>query len=196
LTVRDAGERLCRLLRGDAMSLNPDAEDAYFVQDYVPRPVIEGVEVLDRRWFHDDGAALTELGRFDDGLHQDLAGFAIRQLNYSLIEPGTIKAFHLHRHQTDVWYVPPHDRVLVVLGDVRAGSPTSGRTMRIVLGGGSNRLLRIPPEVAHGARNVGTETARILYFTDRHFSPEPDATDEGRLPWDFFGEAIWEIERG
>ena len=178
------------------MGLTPDAEKAYFVQDYAGRAAIEGVEILNRPWFHDDGAALTELGRFDDGLHRDFPDFTIRQLNYSLIEPGTIKAFHLHRHQTDVWYVPPHDRVLVVLGDARDGSSTSGETMRIVLGGGSNRLLRIPPEVAHGARNIGTETGRILYFTDRHFSPDPGDTDEGRLPWDFFGTDVWEIERG
>ena len=178
------------------MGLTPEAADAYFVQDYGPRTPIGGVELLDRRWFHDDGAALTELGRFDAGAHLDLDGFTIRQLNYSLIEPGTIKAFHLHRHQTDVWYVPPHDRVLVVLGDARDGSATAGETMRIVLGGGSNRLLRIPPEVAHGARNIGTATARILYFTDRHFDPDPGNTDEGRLPWDFFGTDVWEIERG
>ncbi len=81
-------------------------------------------------------------------------------------------------------------------GDARAASSTSGQTMRIVLGGGSNRLLRIPPEVAHGAKNIGTETARILYFTDRHCSPEPESTDEGRLHWDFFGEDVWEIEKG
>lgn len=178
------------------MGLTPEAENAYFVQDYSPRRGIEGVEMIATPWFHDDGAALTELGRFERGAHLGLDGFEIRQLNYSLIEPGTIKAFHLHRRQTDVWYVPPHDRVLVVLGDVRAGSPTAGETMRVVLGGGSNRLLRIPPEVAHGARNVGTSTGRILYFTDRHFSPDADTTDEGRLPWDFFGTDLWEIERG
>jgi dTDP-4-dehydrorhamnose 3,5-epimerase len=178
------------------MSLTPDADSAYFKQDYSPRRMIEGVELHKLNWFHDDGSAFTELGRFDDGAHLGLEDFTLRQLNYSLIEPGTVKAFHLHRHQTDVWYVPPHDRVLVVLGDVRAGSPTVGMTMRLALGGGGNDLLRIPPEVAHGARNIGTETARILYFTDRHFNPDAEETDEGRLPWDFFGAEIWEIERG
>jgi dTDP-4-dehydrorhamnose 3,5-epimerase len=178
------------------MSLTPDAEEAFFKQDYGPRREIEGVELVDLRWFHDDGSALTELGRFEEGRHLGLDGFTIRQLNYSLIEPGTIKAFHLHRRQTDVWYVPPHDRILVVLGDARAGSPTAGALQRVVLGAGSNRLLRIPPEVAHGARNMGFTTARILYFTDLHFSPDPAETDEGRLPWDHFGTEVWEVERG
>jgi dTDP-4-dehydrorhamnose 3,5-epimerase len=178
------------------MNLTPDAADAHFVQDYAPKATIDGVELLDLRLFHDDGGSLTELGRFERGRHLGLAGFEIRQLNYSLIEPTTIKAFHLHHRQTDVWYVPPHDRILVVLGDVREGSASKGLTMRVVLGGGSNRLLRIPPGVAHGARNVGQLTARILYFTDVHFSVDPEECDEGRLPWDFFGEKIWEVQKG
>ena len=28
-------------------------------------------------------------------------------MNYSVLEPLAIKAFHLHKRQTDVWYVPP-----------------------------------------------------------------------------------------
>ena len=52
--------------------------------------------------------------------------------------------------------------------------------------------MRIPPGVAHGCRNVGSNTARIVYMTDVHFSPDPDKTEEGRLPWDLIGEEIWE----
>ena len=50
-------------------------------------------------------------------------GFEVRQVNYSEMDPGVIKAFHLHRRQTDVWFVPPGDKMLLVLLDVRAGSP-------------------------------------------------------------------------
>ncbi len=65
----------------------------------------------------------------------------------------------------------------------------------MTLGDGDSRLVRIPPGVAHGCRNIGTGTARILYLTDVHFSPEPGATDEGRLRWDLFGAEIWEPAR-
>jgi len=34
------------------------------------------------------------------------------------MDPGVIKAFHLHRRQTDVWFVPPGDRMLRVRGVV------------------------------------------------------------------------------
>jgi dTDP-4-dehydrorhamnose 3,5-epimerase len=68
--------------------------------------------------------------------------------------------------------------------------------MRFMLGNGSSRLLVIPPGVAHGARNLGTETGRIIYLTDVHFSAEPSACDEGRLPWDFAGADIWDMTKG
>jgi dTDP-4-dehydrorhamnose 3,5-epimerase len=86
--------------------------------------------------------------------------------------------------------------MLIVLLDVRQGSPSEGARMRFVLGDGASRLLRIPPGVAHGVRNVGTQPARIVYFTDVHFSAEPSSCDEGRLPWDFAGADLWDITRG
>jgi dTDP-4-dehydrorhamnose 3,5-epimerase len=79
--------------------------------------------------------------------------------------------------------------------DVRAGSPTEGIHVRTLLGHGRSALVRIPPGVAHGCRNLGTAAARIIYFTDLHFSGEPDETDEGRLPWDFLGADVWDLAR-
>ena len=176
--------------------LSDDAKRAFSVQSYLPAPAIEGVELLDLRRHADDGGSMTELARLTDGQADAMAGFTVRQINYSEVEPGVIKAFHLHARQTDVWYVPPADRVLVVLVDVRTGSRTEGALRRLALGNGSSRLLRIPPGVAHGARNLGTATAHIIYFTDVHFSTEPETCDEGRLPWDFAGAEIWEPTRG
>jgi dTDP-4-dehydrorhamnose 3,5-epimerase len=178
------------------MSWSPDAKRAYSVQSYAPRPTIDGVEIVELKRFADDGGSMTELARLVDGRPQALAGFVMRQINFSEIEPGAIKAFHLHTRQTDVWFVPPGDRVMLVLADVRAGSRTEGVSMRFMLGSGASRLVRIPPGVAHGARNLGVVTGRIIYFTDLHFSPDPAECDEGRLPWDYLGADIWEVTRG
>jgi dTDP-4-dehydrorhamnose 3,5-epimerase len=178
------------------VKINAKAQQAFSMQSYGAGPRIDGVELIALRRFHDDGGALTELGRLSEGQHAQAAGFEVRQINYSEIAPGAIKAFHLHRRQTDVWYVPPHDRILVVLHDCRAGSPTEGRTMRLVLGDGTDRLLRIPPGVAHGCRNIAPSTCRIIYLVDVQFSVDPQDCDEGRLPWDHLGAEIWEIVRG
>ena len=178
------------------MQLDAAAQARFAYQDYAPGPRIDGVEIVPLRRFHDDGGAITELGRLDAGAHGDLSGFEVRQINFSEVEPGAIKAYHLHHRQTDVWYVPPSDRVLLVLHDCRDGSETAGATMRFVIGDGTSRLVRIPPGVAHGCRNIGTAVARIIYMVDVQFSPEPGVCDEGRLPWDYLGADIWEIVRG
>ncbi len=175
---------------------NESASACYGVQDYSPVPQIDGVEFIELRRFNDDGGAMTELGRLDGGLHLGVEGFTVRQVNYSVMDPGAIKAFHLHKRQTDVWYVPPSDKLLLVLADVRAGSPTEGLVRRFILGDCRSMLVRIPPGVAHGAKNLRTTgQSAILYFVDVQFSTD-EHCDEGRLPWDHFGEDVWEIERG
>jgi dTDP-4-dehydrorhamnose 3,5-epimerase len=178
------------------VELSSEAKRVFQVQSYAPVAAIEGVEVVELRHYHDDGGSMTELARLVDGRSQALGGFTIRQVNYSEVEPGIIKAYHVHLRQTDVWYVPPSDRILVVLLDVRRGSRTTGTRMRLTLGAGASRLLRVPPGVAHGARNLAAAPGRIIYFTDVHFSAEPAECDEGRLPWDYAGAEVWEPQRG
>jgi dTDP-4-dehydrorhamnose 3,5-epimerase len=134
--------------------------------------------------------------RLEGGQSAALPGFIVRQVNYSEVEPGAIKGFHLHARQTDVWYVPPSDRCLLVLLDVRAGSRTEGLSQRLTLGAGASRLVRIPPGVAHGVRNLGSVTARLIYFVDLHFTTDPATCDEGRLPWDYLGPDVWDVARG
>ncbi len=175
---------------------SPSAQSKYSKQDYGPRRRIEGVEIVELKRFNDDGGAMTELGRLEGGLHKQLPGFQVRQVNFSVLEPLAIKAFHLHDRQTDVWFVPPSDKLLLVLADVRKGSPTEGLVWRLVLGDGNSRLVRIPPGVAHGCRNLRpTVPGHIIYFVDVQFSTD-EHCDEGRLAWDHFGTQIWEVERG
>jgi dTDP-4-dehydrorhamnose 3,5-epimerase len=180
----------------DPVELSDAAKRAFALQSYGAPPEIEGVELVPLKRFTDDGGSFMELGRLERGLVAALAGFECRQVNYSEMDPGVIKAFHLHRHQTDVWFVPPDDKMLVILLDVRARSRSRGAQRRIVLGDGQARLLRIPPGVAHGVKNLAASRGRILYFVDANFSPDPDQTEEGRLPWDFAGADIWDVTRG
>lgn len=177
------------------MELSDEARRAFRVQDYTPKPQIKGVEIVELARHTDDGGSFTELGRFTAGASAAFPGFALAQVSYSEMEPGAIKAFHLHRTQTDIWYVPPGDRLLLVLIDVRSGSPTEGVRNRLVLGDGRSYLVLIPPGVAHGCRNLASARGGIIYFTNAHFSPTPDSCDEGRLPWDFAGADLWESAR-
>ncbi len=176
------------------MKLNRDTEAALRVQEYGTRPMIDGVVALEVRRFNDEGGAMIELWRTADP-PDELGGFEPAQINYSTLQPGVIKAFHVHRRQTDIWFVPPEDRILLLLVDVRETSPSKGRRLRMVLGDGRPMLVKIPPGVAHGCRNIGSDVARIVYFTDLAFSADPATCDEGRLPWDMMGAEVWEMPR-
>ena len=179
--------------RGEVIvKLSSELKSLFTYQDYGKRTPIEGVAVDALRRFGDDGGSMTELARFAGGVPAAFPGFTLAQLNYSVLAPSVIKAFHLHHRQTDVWFVPPEDRVVLVLIDVRSGSSTEKTVTKIMLGDGQSILVRIPPGVAHGCRNLGEEPARIIYMTDVPFSPEPGVGDEGRLPWDLVGADIWE----
>jgi len=144
---------------------------------------------------HRRGGNFTELGRLSAGVHAGFQGFEVKQINYSELEPGAIKAFHIHRGQTDVWFVPPADKMLLVLLDVRAGSPTEKVARRFVLGDGASRLVRIPPGVAHGVKNLAATRGRIIYLVDVQFQAA-GRDRRGTAAVGFAGAGVWDVVRG
>ena len=165
------------------------------VQSYSRGPQIEGVTLTDLRRHLDDGGEFCEIARISaEGSVASFSDFVVRQMNYSSMEPGTIKAWHVHRFQSDVWFVPPSGRLLVGLLDCRERSPTANVSQRIVMGDGRAQLLRIPPGVAHGVANLTRDPQVLIYLVDMQFRGEKP--DEGRLPWDFLGPEFWAATKG
>ncbi len=176
-------------------AIGPDYAAHVSTQEYGRKTPIKDVQVMDLRLLIDDGGSFAELIRLDDtGKLLAIPTFQVRQSSYSLVLPGAVKAFHLHYNQEDVWFVPPTDRLIVGLLDVRADSPTYNQNMRLVMGGGKAQLLYIPRGVAHGCANIGATPSTILYYVNQHF--DLNAPDEHRLPWDILGEAFWQVTQG
>src|ERR1700751_200642 len=71
------------------------------------------------------------------------------QANRSDKQAGALVGLHYHLHQADYWYVP-RGRALVVLHDLRDGSPTEAATLTLEIGDENEAGLFIPPGVAHG----------------------------------------------
>lgn len=99
------------------------------------------------------------------------------QWSHSLMYPGTAKAWHIHRKQTDWWYCI--GALKVALHDLRQGSHTTGHTQVFFMGDryGATCVM-IPPGVAHGCRAL--ELTHLLYVTSNVYSAE----DEGRIAHD------------
>jgi dTDP-4-dehydrorhamnose 3,5-epimerase len=165
------------------------------VQNYSGSGGIDGLNFVELRQLIDDGGSFLEIGRLDDaGKLLGVADFQVRQLNFSTLEPGAIKAWHVHFAQEDVWFIPPTSRLVVGLKDIREASPTKGNALRLVMGPGKARLLLIPRGVAHGVANLTQEPQSMIYLVNQHFSL--DDPDERRLLWDAFGADFWEMTRG
>lgn len=160
-------------------------------QDYSPQEKIEGLKIIElTRSFVEDSGGLVEIARLaPDGKLPEVPDFGVRQLTYTYLEPGAIKAWHLHQRQTDLWFIPPTSRLLLGLVDLREGSSTQETSRRLLGGGGKNQLILIPPGIAHGTGNPYQDRAELIYLTDQHFDPQ----DEFRLPWDYFGADFWQL---
>lgn len=165
------------------------------VQDYGKKIAIDGVQIITLNSFVDDGGALAEIIRLDEnGNLLALPEFKVRQSTWSQMLPGTIKAFHLHFNQEDVWFIMPYDRMLIGLFDARENSPTYKATMRFVLGAGRAQILYLPRGVAHGLANPWNQTSNMIYFVNQQFDAKDP--DERRLPWNILGDDFWEIKKG
>lgn len=107
---------------------------------------------------------------------------AMVQTNRADRRRGAVVGLHYHLHQADYWYVV-EGMARVVLHDLRAGSPTEGKTLAIDLGAradGSHdhRGVYIPPGVAHGFAALSDVT--LTYMVDGYYDP----ADELGVAWD------------
>jgi dTDP-4-dehydrorhamnose 3,5-epimerase len=151
--------------------------------------LIDGVRVAPAALHPDDRGYFMEVARLGQKLVQDFAPEQT-QVSCALSYPGTIKAFHYHRHQTDVW-APAAGMLQVALADLRAGSPTYGQRNTLYLGVLRPWQLLIPPGVAHGYKVVGGEAALLVYITNQLYNP----ADEGRIAYNHPGlNYDWELQ--
>lgn len=101
------------------------------------------------------------------------------QLSHSVMLPGVVKAWHVHKTQVDWWYMVK-GTVKAVLYDARKASPTYKMLQEFTLGHhGENIVLKIPPGVAHGCKVLG-DSAELVYVTSGIYNPD----EEGRIAYD------------
>lgn len=165
-----------------------------YLQDYSKKKLIEGVKIVEVKKFVGEDGTFEELARMNEnGNLEVLPEFKVRQINRSKVMGGSIKAWHIHFKQEDVWYVPPEDHMILGMWDLRNDSDTKDLKMRVVLGGGASKLVLVPRGVAHGVVNVGKKPGTIMYLVNSQFDPADP--DEKRLKWDAAGAEFWEAKK-
>jgi dTDP-4-dehydrorhamnose 3,5-epimerase len=108
------------------------------------------------------------------------------QVNYSVMYPNVIKAWHRHAKQTDFW--------LCLHGHLKVGvyDEQTDRAWIAVIGEKRPGVLIIPPPLWHGAATVGVEPAGLLYYVTHQY--DPAAPDEDRRDYDSVVGFPWETQ--
>jgi dTDP-4-dehydrorhamnose 3,5-epimerase len=138
--------------------------------------MIEGVRVKQLRVIPDERGWLMEILRCDDEFFTKFG-----QVYITTAYPGVVKAWHMHKIQTDN-FTCVHGQMKVVLYDAREKSPTFKEVNEFIVGEKNPVLISVPPFVYHGFKAIGTETAYFLSVPTEPFNYKKP--DEYRLPPD------------
>lgn len=155
--------------------------------------MIDGVKIKELGVFKDkpDLEQDVEPGIFMEVLRDDddmLSRFG--QSNFTIAGEGTIKAFHWHKHQDDLWFLAT-GRSAIVLYDQREDSPTKGETQVIYGGTDDYKLVLIPVGIVHGYKVLSKEPCLLFYHVTKAYNRE--TPDEERIePFDKQINFDWE----
>jgi dTDP-4-dehydrorhamnose 3,5-epimerase len=104
------------------------------------------------------------VARFD--VFPDLPG----SLNVVTLIPGAICAWHMHKHQTDLYYVAK--------GLLKVGLAFTDALPRFIVLKEGDPVFEVPVGVWHGYACVGNEPTIVVQYLNRKY----DASDEFRKP--------------
>ncbi len=137
--------------------------------------MIKGVFKKNLTTHPDERGFFREIIRISDDFFKE--GFG--QLSHSLVYPGTIKAWHTHKKQTQ-WNYVVCGLIKVALHDTRTESPTYRETMEFLIGDNQPaQLYAFPPGVAHGYKCIHGPM-HIIYVTSDVYDPK----EEGHIAHD------------
>ncbi len=149
--------------------------------------MIDGVKIVPLRQIPD------ERGKVMHMLRAGAEHFsAFGEIYFSMVYPGAVKAWHLHRRMT-LNYAVPIGRIKFVLYDDRAESPTKGEIQEIFLGPDSYQLVVVPPGIWNGFKGIAAEPALVANCASIPHDPteiERCEPLDGPIPYD------WEIRHG
>jgi len=117
--------------------------------------MIDGVIITPLKQILDDRGKVMHMLRRDSKLFKEFG-----EIYFSCVNPGAIKAWHIHKHMI-LNYAVPYGRIKLVLYDDRKESRTKDEVQEILMGGDNYCLVTIPPLIWNGFKGLGEETAIV-----------------------------------
>lgn len=151
--------------------------------------MIDGVKTKKLKVIPDERGRLMEILRNDDDVFIQFG-----QVYITTTYPGVVKAWHLHKEQSDN-VACVQGMIKLVLYDPREQSPTFKQVDQFYLGLHNPLLVQIPMGVYHGWMCVSAEEAMIVNIPTELFNY--DSPDEFRVdPHDNDIPYDWERKDG
>ena len=146
--------------------------------------MIEGVTVKQLKTVPDERGWLMELLRSDCDCFENFG-----QAYVTSAYPQVVKAWHMHKKQTDNMSCIK-GMIKLVLYDDREASKTKNEIDELFIGERNPALVTIPPKVWHGFKAISDEYALIINLpTELYNFKEPDEhrlpPDTERIPYDW-----------
>ena len=149
--------------------------------------MIQGVSIRPLKQIPDERGKVMHMLRRDDPWFERFG-----EIYFSVIYPGAIKAWHLHKIMT-LNYGVVSGAIKLVLYDDRDGSPTKGELQEIFTGEECYSLITIPPNIWNGFKGIGAKPALVANCaTDPHDPSEIVRMDpfSKKIPYN------WDIKHG
>ncbi|KWT82460.1 dTDP-4-dehydrorhamnose 3,5-epimerase family protein [Candidatus Magnetominusculus xianensis] len=142
--------------------------------------MIEGVAVSPLKQIEDARGKVMHMLRRDSPLFERFG-----EVYFSVVNPGAVKAWKLHRKMA-LNLAVPFGRVRLVLYDERAGSATFGCVDEYLIGDGNYCLVHVPPLVWSGFMGISDGIAILANCaTELHDPAEAQqlSPDTPRIPY-------------
>lgn len=142
--------------------------------------MIEGVKIVPLRQIGDDRGKVMHMLRCDSSLFERFG-----EVYFSIVNPGAVKAWKLHKEMT-LNYAVPIGNIKLVLYDDRSGSRTRNEIQEINMGEDNYCLVKIPPMIWNGFQGLGLNKSIIANCaTLPHDPAETERRDlsDDRVPY-------------
>jgi dTDP-4-dehydrorhamnose 3,5-epimerase len=144
--------------------------------------MIEGVVLTPLRQIFD------ERGKVMHMLREDSPSFTrFGEIYFSCVNPGAIKAWHLHRSMT-LNYAVIQGEIKCVLFDDREGSSTRGQVQELFLSPENYCLLTVPPLIWNGFKGIGDRAAIVANCATLPHDPQEivrKSAFDSSIPYDW-----------
>ena len=149
--------------------------------------MIEGVLVKPLAQIADERGKIMHMLRADEP-HFEKFG----EIYFSVVYPGVINGWHLHKEMT-LNYAVISGIIKLVLYDPREDSPTKGEIQELFIGEDNYILVKIPPKIWNGFEGIGVKPAIVANCaTIPHRPDEIERVDPwmNDIPYD------WKLKHG